>query len=266
MLTLKPIPCRQDNYIWILHDTRYAWVIDPSLAAPVRDYIAQHGLILIDILITHHHYDHVEGIDELLPLLKGHVIGASQRIPQLTDILPSPAKFKLNHSEIDVELISTFGHTYDHVSYYLPNALPQPLLFCGDTIFSAGCGRLFDGTIEQLFDTFQRLMQLPDNTLIACAHEYTLSNLEYALAIDPGSEPTQNYNNQVKYARARDQPSLPSHLALEKSINPYMRCVAFESEWISHLTEFAVRRGVSEVSIQTPFDAFKLCRVLKNTF
>jgi hydroxyacylglutathione hydrolase len=152
------------------------------------------------------------------------------------------------------------------VSYYLPDAFEQPVLLCGDTIFSGGCGRLFDGTIEQLFTTFEHLYGLSESTIIACAHEYTLSNLEFALAITPDHRPTQDYNNRVKYLRARGEPSLPTYLALEKAINPYMRCLAFEPDWIAQLSQFAHRQGVSDFVIDTPFDAFKLCRALKNHF
>lgn len=262
MLMIKALPCRQDNYIWLLHDAQHAWVIDPSLAEPVLDYLELHGLVLVDILITHHHFDHVTGIAGLLPILKGRVIGASLRIDELTDVLPAPSHFKLGNSEIAVELIPTHGHTYDHVSYYVPCALARPILFCGDTIFSGGCGRLFDGTIEQLFDSFVRLMGSSDDTLIACAHEYTLSNLRFALAID---DVPSRYNTQVQALRADNQPSLPTTLAVEKSINPYMRCVAFEPLWIEQLTRFARLHGVQD-DIHTPLDAFRVCRRLKDGF
>lgn len=265
-LSLVALPCRTDNYIWLLHDGCYAWVVDPGLAAPVMDYIATHGLILADILITHHHHDHVGGIAELMPLCQGQVIGASARIDGLTQNLIAPACLTLSFSDIDVQMIPTFGHTYDHVSYLLLNAMDSPLLFCGDTVFSAGCGRLFDGSIEQLFESFTCLMGLPDDTMIACAHEYTSANLAYALAIDSSHTPTSVHNNQVKYTLSRGGYSLPTTLRLEKQINPYMRCIEFDHAWVSKLTEFAQRRGILNPRIQTPLDAFTLCRLLKNTF
>lgn len=264
--TLKILPCRTDNYIWLFHNSSHAWVVDPSLAAPVQDYIAQHGLILADILITHHHFDHVEGIKDLLPLLQGRVIGSSQRIHELTENLIAPCHFKLSFIDAEIQMMPTHGHTYDHISYYLADLLGEPILFCGDTIFSAGCGRLFDGNIEQLFHSFNDLMKLPSNTRIACAHEYTLANLAFALAIDSAHPATQQHNIQVKYALARGLPSLPSTLAIEKCINPYMRCIEFDPAWIDALTEFASRRGATNVDIRSPLDAFTLCRQLKNTF
>lgn len=264
--TLHLLPCRTDNYIWLIHNARHVWVIDPSLAAPVLDYISQHDLILADILITHHHHDHVEGIAELLPHLTGRVIGSSQRIPTLTENLTAPTELMLSFSDLRVQMLATHGHTYDHVSYFLPDAFEHPVLFCGDTIFSAGCGRIFDGDNAQYVETYSRLMQLPEDTLIACAHEYTEANLKYALAIDSSHACTLAYNNEVKYARARGKPSLPSTLAREKSINPYMRCLTMEAAWVDALTEFALRRGEMDVRIRSPLDAFTLCRKLKNQF
>ncbi|TDR30192.1 hydroxyacylglutathione hydrolase [Hydromonas duriensis] len=263
---LFPIPCRDDNYTWIIHNQKHAWVIDPSLSEPVDAYLTQHQLILADILVTHHHYDHIEGIRGLLPLLQGRVVGGSQRIRELTEVWGAPASFELSCSNMRVQMLATPGHTYDHVAYFLDNGVEQPVLFCGDTIFSAGCGRVFDGTIEELFCSFTRLIQLPEDTRIACAHEYTLANLDYALAIDSSHDATVSYHNEVKYARQRNMPSLPTHLGLEKRINPYMRCIAFESNWVAALTEFAMRRGEKNVRIDSPLDAFTLCRKLKNNF
>ena len=172
----------------------------------------------------------------------------------------------LSFSDLRVQMLATHGHTYDHVSYFLPDAFEHPVLFCGDTIFSAGCGRIFDGDNAQYVETYTRLMQLPEDTLIACAHEYTEANLKYALAIDSSHACTLAYNNEVKYARARGKPSLPSTLAREKSINPYMRCLTMEAAWVDALTEFALRRGEMDVRIRSPLDAFTLCRKLKNQF
>lgn len=265
-LKLVALPCLTDNVAWLLHDAHHAWAVDPTLAAPIADYIAAHDLILADILITHHHHDHVGGIAGLAPLCQGRIIGASQRILGLSENLTAPASFRLSFCGAQVHMLPTFGHTFDHVSYYLPDALDVSLLFCGDTIFSAGCGRLFDGTIEQLFETFTRLMALPDDTIIACAHEYTAANLAYALAIDSTHTPTLVHNNQVKYTLSHGGMSLPTTLHLEKQINPYMRCIEFEAAWVLKLTEFAQRRGVLSPKIQTPLDAFTLCRLLKNTF
>ena len=271
---LIALPCRTDNYIWVIRNETHAWVIDPSLAAPVRDYIAQHGLILADILITHHHYDHVEGIAELTPLVTGRIIGDSERIDGLTERVHAPCSLTLSHSDIEVQVLPTAGHTYDHISFYSPHLLQTGVLFCGDTLFSGGCGRVFDGTMQALFDSISRIMQLPEATQIACAHEYTEANLNFALAIQKGHLPTQKHLNQVKYTRAKGLPSLPSTLAIETQINPYCRAIAHpdDSDWVAGLKHLASEyaQDMSAVDAQniknSAFALFSVCRVLKNKF
>ena len=155
---LIALPARSDNYIWLIRNQTHAWVVDPSLAEPVRDYIAQHGLTLADLLITHHHYDHVDGIVELAPWVQGRIIGDSERIHGLTERLHAPTEFTLSFSDVHAQVLSTPGHTYDHVSYYCPHLLQTPVLFCGDALFSAGCGRIFDGTMAQAFETIEQFI------------------------------------------------------------------------------------------------------------
>jgi hydroxyacylglutathione hydrolase len=262
MYQLVPLPILTDNYVWILHDNQHAWVIDPGEAAPVRDYIVQRGLVLVDILITHHHHDHINGIPELLPLVTGHVIGASKRdIPnmRINQWVTPNSSFSLKHSEINVQVIDTSGHTFDHVSYLLHGAFAEPLLFAGDAIFSAGCGRLFDGTMEALFESFKTIATLQKNTLIACTHEYTLANLAFCRAIDPSHQDTQNHENQVKYAREQGSPSLPTSLALEMRINPYLRSLTMDEQWLTALS----KQGIMA---HTPFEAFAATRQLKDRF
>ena len=280
---LIALPARNDNYIWLIRNPTHAWVVDPSLAEPVRDYIAQHDLTLADLLITHHHYDHVEGIAELTPLVQGRIIGDSERIHGLTERVHAPTEFTLSFSDIRTQVLSTPGHTYDHVSYYCPHLLQTPVLFCGDALFSAGCGRIFDGTMAQAFETIEQFIQLPDETLIACAHEYTLSNLDFALRIQSAHEDTQAYLNQVKYARERGLASLPSSIGLEKRINPFCRAVRIglsteplDTAWIeglNHLAQSVQLPAVSLANVDTrepnarkalALALFTLCRELKN--
>lgn len=280
---LITLPARNDNYIWLIRNQTHAWVIDPSLTEPVRDYIAQHDLTLADLLITHHHYDHVEGIAELAPLVKGRIVGDSERIDGLTKRLHAPTEFTLSFSDIRMQVLSTPGHTYDHVSYYCPHLLQTPVLFCGDSLFSAGCGRIFDGTMTQAFETIEQFIQLPDETLIVCAHEYTLSNLDFALRIQSTHEDTQAYLNQVEYARERGLPSLPSNIEVEKRINPFCRAVRIglsteplDTAWIeglNHLAQSVQFPTVSLTNADTREPAarkalalalFTLCRELKN--
>ncbi len=280
---LIALPARSDNYIWLIRNQTHAWVVDPSLAEPVRDYIAQHGLILADLLITHHHYDHVEGITELTPLIQGRIIGDSERIHGLTERIHAPTALTLSLSDIHAQVLRTPGHTYDHISYYCPHLLQTPVLFCGDALFSAGCGRIFDGTMVQAFETIEQFIQLPDETLIACAHEYTLSNLDFALRIQSTHEATQAYLNQVKYARERGLPSLPSSIGLEKRINPFCRAVSIgmsteppDTAWIEGLNHLALGLGLPAVALDhadlsepsarkaLALALFTLCRELKN--
>lgn len=270
---LIALPCLSDNYIWLLRNATHAWVVDPSQAEPVRDYIAQHRLILADVLITHHHHDHVGGIAGLMPDLKGEVIGDSERIDGLTRRIDAPCDFWLSFSEIEVRALSTPGHTHDHISYYCPYLLQTGVLFCGDTLFSAGCGRVFDGTMTQLRDSLLQLMRLPDEILIACAHEYTLANLAFALVIEEGHYATQTHLNQVQYARARGLPSLPSSLGLEKTINPFLRALSHPPlDWRQGLLRLAENMGESAATLPNVDDVadglawLTLCRALKNRF
>ena len=275
---LIALPARSDNYLWLIRNQTHAWVIDPSLAQPVRDYIAQHGLILADLLITHHHYDHIEGIAELAPLVQGRIIGDSERIDGLTERIHAPTSLTLSFSDIAIQVLATPGHTYDHISYYCPHLLQSPVLFCGDALFSGGCGRIFDGTMAQAFETIAQFLQLPEQTLIACAHEYTLSNLTFALRIQSTHEATQSHLNQVKYARESGLPSLPSSLKVEKSINPFCRAVQmraadvpFDTDWIAGLNDLAQSEGLEPVRLAAEMTRpewalalFTLCRELKN--
>ena len=276
--TLIALPARTDNYIWLIRNQTHVWVIDPSLAQPVRDYIAQHDLILADILITHHHYDHIEGISELAPLVQGHIFGDSERIAGFTERIHAPTTITLSFSNITAQVLATPGHTYDHISYYCPHLLQSPVLFCGDALFSGGCGRIFDGTMAQAFETIAQFLQLPDETQVACAHEYTLSNLGFALRIQSTHEATQAYLNRVKYARESGLPSLPSQIALEKSINPFCRAVRMgklteplDMDWISGLNHLAQSEGLNPVLTsehttrpELALALFSLCRELKN--
>ena len=262
MYQLVAIPILDDNYVWLLRDDVHAWVIDPGDARPVRDYIVQHGLKLADILVTHHHHDHVNGIPELLPLLSGRVIGASKRPVanmRISEFVNVGDHVALSFCDLTARVLDTSGHTFDHVAYLIAGALTAPLLFCGDAIFSAGCGRIFDGTVLELFESFQRINQLPAETILACTHEYTLANLAFCLALDPTHEATQAHQNQVKYARALGQPSLPTTLATERLINPYLRSLQMDADWLAALSTHGV-------NATTAFEAFAATRRLKDSF
>ncbi|MFZ5568234.1 MAG: hydroxyacylglutathione hydrolase [Pseudomonadota bacterium] len=221
-MTLLPLPAFDDNYIWMLHDGHQALVVDPGDAQPVLQALQARHLQLQAILVTHHHADHVGGVAELRA-----ATGATVHGPAGED-MPEPLQ---RYSEGDVldllglrfEVLDVPGHTAGHIAWYCPDADGTPVLFCGDTLFSGGCGRLFEGTPAQMLASLDKLAALPGNTRVCCAHEYTLSNLRFARAVEPGNTALQQYMQHCESLRARQQPTLPSTLAVERDINPFLR-------------------------------------------
>jgi hydroxyacylglutathione hydrolase len=222
-MELVALPAFTDNYIWMLHDGRRALVVDPGEAGPVLRALDAHGLDLAGILVTHHHGDHVGGVDALRPRLQGPVFGPRrERIPEPFEALDDGDHVRL--LGLDFEVIDVPGHTAGHIAYFAPMEGQAPLLFCGDTMFSAGCGRLFEGTPSQMFESLSRLAALPGATRVCCAHEYTLSNLRFAQAVEPGNAEVTLHTAHCEKLRAKGQPTLPSSIAVELKINPFLRC------------------------------------------
>lgn len=222
-MTLVPLPAFADNYIWMLHDGSHAIVVDPGDAQPVFDALARHKLQLAAILVTHHHADHTGGVGALHAATGARVWGpARERIPEpYTPLVQGDVAEALG---LRFEVIDVPGHTAGHIAYFLPAAPSQaPLLFCGDTLFSGGCGRLFEGTPAQMLASLDKLAALPGETRVCCAHEYTLSNLRFALAVEPANADLTHYNARCESLRAQGQPTLPSQLATERLINPFLR-------------------------------------------
>lgn len=212
-----------DNYVWMLHDGARAVVVDPGEAAPVQFALEERALALVGILVTHHHGDHVGGIDELREQLQGPVWGPRREsIPQ--PYTPLDNGDRVDVLGLDFEIIDVPGHTAGHIAYYAAQAPDAPILFCGDTLFSGGCGRLFEGTAAQMHASLSRLAALPGRTRVCCAHEYTLSNLRFALTVEPGNADLQEYAAHCRELRARGQPTLPSSIATERRTNPFLRC------------------------------------------
>jgi hydroxyacylglutathione hydrolase len=227
-MKLISLPAFVDNYIWMLHDGRKAWVVDPGAAAPVLRALDEYRLELAGILVTHHHGDHVGGLADLHAHLTGPVFG-----PAREDI-PGPCTPLADGDEIEVlglhfRILDVPGHTRGHIAYYSEDArrddgIGSALLFCGDTLFSGGCGRLFEGTPEQMHASLSALAALPADTAVCCAHEYTLSNLRFARAVEPDNAAVIAYSAWCESQRLHDRPTLPSTIGNERRINPFLRC------------------------------------------
>lgn len=206
----------------MLHDGHQALVVDPGDAQPVLDALQHLSLQLETILVTHHHPDHTGGVDALRAATGARVFGpAREAMPEPLTRLAGGDQLQsvgLAFSVIDVP-----GHTAGHIAYFCANMNDAPLLFCGDTLFSGGCGRLFEGSPAQMLASLDTLAALPDATRVCCTHEYTLSNLKFACAVDPTNQALARYAVTARNLRARQQPTLPSTLLLERQINPFLR-------------------------------------------
>ncbi|KPX17350.1 Hydroxyacylglutathione hydrolase [Pseudomonas syringae pv. delphinii] len=224
MIQIHALPAFNDNYIWLLQDlsSQKCVVVDPGDAAPVLEWLTQNPHFrLTDILITHHHNDHVGGVVELKQATQARVLGpAAESIPARDVALVDHDRLTVLDLEFVVHAVP--GHTLGHIAFYHEDAT-APLLFSGDTLFAAGCGRLFEGTPGQMHTSLERLAALPDSTLIYCAHEYTLSNLRFAQAVEPDNQDIAERLAQVTLMRSENRISLPSSLALEKRTNPFLR-------------------------------------------
>ena len=219
---LIPIPAFADNYLWLLHDGNRALVVDPGDAEPVLRTLKQYALQLESILVTHHHADHTGGVDALRQATGAAVYGPATE--------PIPAPFKPLHEGdtvhalgLDFQVLDVPGHTAGHIAFYTSDMDGKPLLFCGDTLFSGGCGRLFEGTPAQMLASLDKLAALPGATQVCCTHEYTLSNLRFALAVEPDNAYLAAYQQHCLKLREQGEPTLPTSIAQELLINPFLR-------------------------------------------
>ncbi|MDX7992674.1 hydroxyacylglutathione hydrolase [Xenorhabdus littoralis] len=219
-MELIRIPVLSDNYIWLLCDeSKHCVIIDPAESQPVIDILAANQIIPVAILLTHHHYDHVGGVAGLL-----------KKYPDLPVYGPEETQTKgathivhendvINVRDFSFKVIALPGHTLGHIAFY-----QAPHLFCGDTLFSGGCGRLFEGTAEQMFASIEKISSLPDDTLICCAHEYTASNMAFAKAVLPDNQTILDYYHKIIQLRANNQATVPTTLQIEKKINVFLNC------------------------------------------
>ena len=255
-LRLTPLPSLSDNYIWALDNGEYACEIDPGESAPVVNWLRSHNLQLKLILLTHHHRDHTGGVKDLLETSSAQAWGpAFENLPDAVERVSGGERIDLLGHEFEV--LDVPGHTAGHIAFYAATPLPDPLLFCGDTLFSAGCGRIFEGTPEQLFVSLSRLSALPLNTLVCCTHEYTLSNLQFALAVEPDNTAILQHWKRCLRLRENGLPTLPSSIATELAINPFLR-----------VRETGVRRAAQTYApkAQSEVDIFAALRQWKDNF
>lgn len=219
-VAVHPIPAFTDNYIWCLHDNANAIVVDPGDAEPVLAFIKAKGLTLSAVLITHHHRDHTGGIAKLVSAVPDlPVIGPrGNHIRGITKSVSQGDTVSLPILNLSLQVMEVPGHTLDHIAFFGHGAL-----FCGDTLFSAGCGRLFEGSPEQMYHSLNKLKRLSDSTKIYCTHEYTQANVKFAMAVEPNNVALNEYANWVVSIREQNLPTLPTNLKEQKKINPFIR-------------------------------------------
>ncbi|WP_027275142.1 hydroxyacylglutathione hydrolase [Leminorella grimontii] len=249
---LISIPAFQDNYIWLLTNGQdINVVVDPGEAGPVIDLLDKKSIAPSAILLTHHHNDHTGGVAALCERYPGIEVYGPQETQSkgATKIVKEGDKIDL--ASLSFQVIEVPGHTLGHVAYYC-----APYLFCGDTLFSAGCGRIFEGTAKQMYESIEKLAALADDTIVCCAHEYTLSNLRFAHHILPEDSEIETYVKQIEQLRSEGQPSVPTTLEKEKKINLFLRC---------HQSDLQRKLGFNTTTMAT-WQVFERLRALKDSY
>lgn len=223
-LQLIPLPALKDNYIWLIKKTDQCIVVDPGDAEVVIRYLESHSCCLSAILITHYHWDHTQGISALIKKWSVPVFGPCG-VEAVTHIARVEDEIKGLEGSLSLNVLEIPGHTLDHLAYYVLPAKDNPgMVFCGDTLFGAGCGRVFEGTLEQMYQSLMRLRSLPSDTLVCPGHEYTVANCRFAAWLEPHYSAVQARLQSVIATRAAGHSTLPSRLEEEKSTNPFLRC------------------------------------------
>lgn len=237
---LEPIPAFEDNYIWAVHDGRSALFVDPGEAAPILAWLEQQSIQPVAILITHHHGDHCGGLPELLARYDVPVYGpAHEAIRGVRQPLTENMPCRIPELGLSFQVLEIPGHTPGHIAYF-----GHGWLFCGDTIFSCGCGKVFGSTVEHLYASLSRLAKLPENTLVCCAHEYTLDNIRFAMTIDPGNPALMKWRDQAELLRRQGRPTLPVTLGDELARNPFLR--SGQPEIQARLTDLTGRADLTD--------------------
>jgi hydroxyacylglutathione hydrolase len=258
-LAVLTVPAFKDNYLWLIHDGVHAAVVDPGDGEPILEALRANGLTLTAILLTHHHADHIGGVPLLLRHGKVPVFGPrNDGIALVTHPLDEGDRFTVPGLDLAFSVLDVPGHTLGHIAYVREDA-EDHWLFCGDTLFGAGCGRLFEGTPAQMADSLGKLAALPDDTLVYCAHEYTLSNLRFADAVEPGNRALQLRLAADSEARGTHLPTIPSTIAIEKATNPFLRYRE------PAIVDSLVKAGRLQAGAG-PIDAFAALREWKNVF
>lgn len=260
MLNILPIPALKDNYIWLVIHTASSQclIVDPGSAEPVRHALQTQSLLPIGILLTHHHADHTAGVKDLLENYSMPVFGPTQEArAQVThplrdkEMLTIDLSMRPGSPSFYFQVLSIPGHTHGHIAYYGHDSL-----FCGDTLFTGGCGQVFEGTMEEMYTSLQRLAALPAQTRVYCGHEYTVQNLSFALAVEPKNRQLQQRMKEAQQRRAYGLPTVPSTLALEKLTNPFLRC-----------EESSVKQAAEQycgLKLTGPIEVFSVLREWKN--
>lgn len=255
-MKLIPLPAFADNYIWLLHDGQKALVVDPGDAKPVLDSLQREGVQLQTILVTHHHADHTGGVAELRDVTGATVFGPeNEPMPEPLTRLAEGAR--ISSLGLEFVVMEIPGHTLGHIAFYCAQVGDAPLVFCGDTLFNGGCGRLFEGTPAQMQTSLQRLASLPGHTQVCCTHEYTLSNLKFAREVEPDNTLLATYQAHCVTLREQGLPTLPTDITTQFQINPFLR---------THLPTIAASVARFDAVQQAQDGTFAALRQWKNRY
>jgi hydroxyacylglutathione hydrolase len=252
MFDIFPIAALRDNYIWCIQEDSHCIIVDPGDSRSVIKALNERKLDLAAILVTHHHYDHTQGIPELLGLNNNLPVIGPSSIKYVNQPVSANEPFLIPELNLNFKVELIPGHTKEHVAY-----LTQNIIFTGDTLFTAGCGRIFEGTVQQMYSSLQKIQALPAETLIYCGHEYTESNLDFALAVEPSNLEIIKRMEHTKKLRSENIPTVPATLALERKTNPFLRCD--QPEVIRSASNFAAAK------LKDSLEVFRVLREWKNT-